>query len=214
MRISRIATAAVVLLVAACGDGVQRVDGPAAPIAGSPAPSATSTAPTSPATTPPTTPSITPASRKPTTAAPKSDIIGPKGYRALQLGMSQKAATATGLIDPWKTSGDSGCIGYSHLRKATGDSGNVLFSSKLGVVVIDAPSADVRTPEGIHIGSTLAALLKAYPNWERADADGPGPDGRGWAKVPGNSDAYYRTTIEGGKVTELTLQHKDQDCYE
>lgn len=211
MRISRIAAAAVIFLVAACGNGVQQVDGAAAPITGRPSPSVTFSTPTTPAAT---TPTATIAAAKPTTVAPQTSTLGPRGYGALKLGMSQQAATATGLIDPWKTSGTNGCIGYSHLKKNDGDEGSVMFSTKTGVVVIDAPSADVRTPEGIHLGSSLAAVLKAYPNWKRAEADGPGPDGRGFVQVPGNSDANYRTMIQGGKVTDLTLQHKDADCYE
>ncbi|HEX5204383.1 MAG TPA: hypothetical protein VFW27_31035, partial [Actinoplanes sp.] len=167
--------------------------------------------PTSAPTTPPSTAATGTA---PARSTPARLVLGPKGYGALKLGMSREAASATGLIDSWKTSGTSGCIGYTHLKANTGDEGSVLYSTATGIVVIDAPSNAVRTPEGIHIGSSVAAVLKAYPDWEPAEADGPGADGRGWAPVPGNRDAYYRMMIQGGKVTDLTLQHKNQDCYE
>jgi hypothetical protein len=206
---------ALLLLTAGCTDKVQSVDGAAAPVTASPAPSVTETsaAPASaPAGQPPTGP--TPVSSP--TASPAL-LLGPNGYGGLKLGMSYQAASATGLIDPWRTYGDTGargCVRGTHLKASNTDRGFVYFSSNLGVEIIDAYGPRMRTPEGVHVGMSTAAMLRAYPNWTNVENQNPHAEGRGYVEVPGNSKAYYRIMTLHGKVAELTLQYKKQDCYE
>lgn len=198
------------LLAAGCTSPTP-VAGGAPSSAVAPSATPTSSAPSSP---PAPSPSIVPSSSG--TATPR--ILGPNGFGALKLGMTEKAATATGLITSWRgTRGGEGCGLQAHLRGGSGHdagrSGTVLLSGSLGVATIDA-YGDLRTPEGIHLGSSKAAVLRAYPDWRNATEQDPHADGRGAAKVPGNSKAFYRIEIVRGKVFELTLQHKDQNCYE
>lgn len=203
---------AIVLLAAGCTGKVQAVDGTAAPVTASPAPSPapSSAAPTSPPTSPPAS-SATPAP-KPTAEA--TLVLGPNGYGKLKLGMSYQAASATGLIDPWRAGNNTHCQKSTNLKAAPDDShGYVFYSTNLGLEIIEAYGRSMRTPEGIHIGSASAAVLRAYPDWASPD-QGTIQNGRGYADVPGNSKAAYRFMMKKGKVTELTLQYNKQDCYE
>jgi len=228
MRISLLLGAVVLpaVLLAGCGDGVEHVGGAAAPVTAAP-----STVPTSapsyssaPASAPASTGTGSPSAAATETASatrPATMILGPKGFGALKLGMSASQATATGLITTWAPinpsdpapAGAKGCNVRTSLKRDTTGNGWVYYSTELGVDVIDA-FPGVATPEGISIGSTRAALLKAYPSWKNvADPQTTG-DGRGYVKVPGNSAALYRIAIANGFVTQLTLQHAHQDCYE
>jgi hypothetical protein len=183
---------AVVLAVAGCSNGVQNVGGAAAPITAS-----------------------RPASA-PSTTKPSAPVLGPKGYGALRLGMSYQDATATGLIKPWRSTGtDSTCSKVTNLKASPdADHGFVYFSTDLGLEIIDAYGPGVRTPEGVHIGSTSEAMYNAYPDFTNAEFGDNHADGRGSTAVPGNSKAVYRMVTASDKVTELTLQYEKQDCYE
>ena len=127
--------------------------------------------------------------------------------------MTSKQATATGLIVAWRGTPKAGCSLYSNLKGGGSDHGNVMYSGDTGVEVIDALPG-VSTPEGIHIGSTKAQMLKAYPDWVNAELPDRHAAGRGGAGVPGNSKASYRIQTAKGKVIELTLQYNNENCYE
>jgi hypothetical protein len=100
------------------------------------------------------------------------------------------------------------CLWRSRLSGAPAGKGTVLYSDTFGVATIDA-YAGVRTPEGITIGSSLAEVGQAYPGWQ-----GDSHVQRGYAPVPGNSQLVYRIAWADGKVAELALQYRHQDCYE
>ena len=166
-----------------------------------PTPTAASTTAETPAASVPPPADVTPVS-----AAP---VLGPDGLGSLKLGMNRDEAEATGLVEPFRNEPNSGtCLWRSALEGAPAGEGTVLHSETLGVATIDA-YAGVQTPEGIAIGSSLAAVQSAYPNF-RLNA----LFGRGQAPVPGNDQAVYRIVIADGKVVELTLQYGHQDCYE
>ncbi|MCU7729834.1 hypothetical protein ODJ79_39480 [Actinoplanes sp. KI2] len=215
MRPALLIGAALLLLTAGCSGKVQHVDGPAAPVTASPAPSVTATS-AAPATEPTRTP---PTSAVPIRSSSRAAVLvlGPNGYGALKLGMSYRDASATGLIDPWQVFGNGsgpGCVRKTHLKASKDDRGFVYFSNNLGVEIIDAYGPSVRTPEGVHVGSTTAAMLRVYPKWTNVELPDPHAEGRGYVTVPGNSKADYRIVTRDGKVTELTLQYQKQDCYE
>ena len=107
----------------------------------------------------------------------------------------------------------AGCSLYSHLVGGNDDRGFVMFSGDTGVEVIDALPG-VSTPAGIHVGSTKAQLLRAYPDWSNSQDSDPHADGVGGADVPGNSKAFYRIETAKGKVIQLTLQVANENCYE
>ena len=201
------------LLAAGCTSSVPHVAGQAAPVV---APSTTTpvTPPSAPSSTPPSTAPTSPTPAHSTSRPPSALILGPHGLGALKLGMTSKQATATGLINPWRGKEAAGCSLYSNLKAAPTDGGNVEFGGTLGVEAIDA-YGDVGTPEGIHIGSSKAAMLKAYPDWANAELpDDPHADGRGYPAVPGNSKAVYRIFTRNSKVVEITLQLGNENCYE
>ena len=205
----------VALAASACTGGVEQLPGSAAPVSGSPAASATTVPTTTPASSASPAPSSShSASPKPSDSSPPK-VLGPYGLGSLRLGMTRKQAEATGLINRFTSSEPSSpdCTLRSKLKAAPADAGTVLSSVTLGVEVIDGYGS-VRTPEGIRIGSTLAAVKKAYPEWQDVSDSGDDANGRGYGNVSGNSTAVYRIALLKGKVDELTLQNKHQNCYE
>ncbi len=181
------------LLLTGCTADVPRVGGSAAPVTAAPVTAMPAGQGTSP-------------SRR---AGP---AFGPRGYGALKLGMTDKQASATGLITAWRTDGAPACS-WANFKGVPGPYGHVTWSPRMGVVAI-AAYGDMRTPEGIRIGSSRPAMRDAYPDWELIYEPGQGEDGRGIAGVPGNDAADYRIVTADGKVSELTIQVKNQDCYE
>jgi hypothetical protein len=177
-----------------------------------------------PATTPaPATsapPSTTAPAPAPTAAVerdPAALVLGPDGLGALKLGMSRSEAEATGLVEPFRNEPSSDqCLWSSALTGAPAGEGTVLHSQTLGVATIEAYPG-VRTPEGITIGSSLAAVRSAYPGFHMFDPTGVDSNlqtGRGYAPVPGNGEAVYRIVFTDGTVVALTLQYIGQNCYE
>ncbi|GGQ27892.1 hypothetical protein [Streptosporangium pseudovulgare] len=132
-----------------------------------------------------------------------SGRFGPYGYGGVRLGMTPKQAEATRKIV--RKRGASQCSGWDLKAHPTGrDSVGLYISKKLGVALIAAPKG-AKTPEGITIGSTMKQVKKAYP---RLDTTGNYPV----AAVPGNPKALYYFLSDRGKVYELTLALKNQDC--
>ncbi|GIF26278.1 hypothetical protein BJ973_005633 [Actinoplanes tereljensis] len=203
------------LLLGACGNGVEQVGGAAGPVTPSPAASsATATEPATPSTPPSVSASPATPKAPSTPSTPAGIVLGPQGFGALKLGMTAEEATATGMIKSWKSMGVAdGCTKQSTLKLASGDHGFVYFSTALGLEIIDAYPG-VSTPEGVKIGTTHAAMLKAYPGWANAEEEDQHAEGRGYVRVPGNGQANYRILTRDGKVAEITLQSTTQDCYE
>ncbi|REE95944.1 hypothetical protein [Thermomonospora umbrina] len=142
------------------------------------------------------------------TASPGGPVhLGPDGYGALKLGMTLDQAEATGLITvKLKPPKDHGCGTFdlkTHPRPASTAGGNL--SAGLGVASIFAV-ADMRTPEGITLGSSLAQVQNAYPRLQN------GPN-LSFTKVPGNPAAVYTFLIADGRVKELVLDLATQDCH-
>lgn len=136
-------------------------------------------------------------------------VLGPDGLGSLKLGMSRAQAEATGAVEPFRNEPNSEmCRWQSRLSGAPAGKGIVLYSETLGVATIDAYEG-VRTPEGITIGSSLAELHQAYSGWE----EDPHLR-RNLISVPGHSQLVYRVAYANGRVTQLTLQYRDQNCYE
>ena len=186
------------LLLTACTPAPEHRGGEAAP-AGS------ATAGTSPTTTAPASPSAqTPSSPAATkTSAPATKLVlGPLGYGAIRLGMTKEQVLATGMVTAFEAG--PGCA-TAEVRGAP-KGGWVMLSPKLGVTAIDAWDG-LETKEGIRIGTSSAEMRRTYPTWSEFE-------GRGYAKVPGNDKAVYRIAVLNNKVTEVTLQLVNQDCYE
>lgn len=178
---------------------------------------------TAPSETPTETPQPSPTASMQASADPEPvpDPIdlGPMGYGDLELGMTKAQATETGLTVGIDVDTDGACGGPEDGRLEgvpTVDgysvAGMLFFSTNTGQLIAIYAGEGIATPEGITLGSSRGDLLETYPEWEPIVPD---PDfERGYAKVPGNPDAHYRIVVEGGMVTELSLDSQAQDCYE
>ncbi|MGV9599152.1 hypothetical protein ACWDR1_21025 [Streptosporangium sandarakinum] len=129
--------------------------------------------------------------------------FGPYGYGGVRLGMTLKQAESTRKIVRKRNEGQ--CSGWDLKTHPTGRDGVGLYISKnLGVALIGAPKG-AETPEGIRVGSTMKQVKKAYP---RLDTTGNYPV----AVVPANPKALYYFLSHRGKVYELALALKNQNC--
>jgi hypothetical protein len=141
----------------------------------------------------------------------KKPVLGPKGLGPLKLGMNRRQAEKTKLMTKRKVDVRNNVCNADYRVKAAKTDAPVFFSRKLGIASITAYPG-VATPQGIKLGSSAKAVKKAYPGW-RSLTD-TGLKGRGLVKVPGNRKAYYNITISRGKVTDLQLELRNQNCYE
>lgn len=151
--------------------------------------------------------------------SPAKLVLGPRGYGDLLLGQSPAEAIETGLVVV------DGQIQYgercdsSALLKGTPEpeddrdiDGKLFFSRELGLAAIYAMPG-VETPEGLRLGMSYPELIAIYPTWKSVVEPGQ-PHGRGYVKVPGNPDASYRIEMGGAAVIQISLQLRNQDCYE
>ena len=217
MRMIRISAVLLgtALAAAACAGGPQHVDGFAQPAGAATIPPASATATPAPATSAPTSTPATPATSAATGTSPTgtassepaastrpvTPLLGPNGLGELQLGMSRAEAEATGLITGYRVEDFTGNCGVSKIR---GTDATVYFTPGLGLSSI-AAYGSVRTPRGIRLGSTVAAVRKAYPDWDFAIGD----EKNGWGWVD-----HYRIDVKDGKVSYLALAAEGQRCIE
>jgi hypothetical protein len=148
---------------------------------------------TSTTTQPQTPSSIRPAEQPalPTAVA----TLGPTGFGAFRLGMTEEQITATRQAQGVDR-GTGTCATYR--IQGMPDTSTLTVSKRYGLVAI-ALTADAATPQRITIGSTEDAVRSTY---------------RGTTSVtaPENPNADYRFRFTAGKVSEITLVAKQQDC--
>lgn len=211
--------------VAACSNNTTRHEAAAAVPAG-----LTSSAAT-PADSAGDAPEATPTPQAPSSASPTSPpvkrthtdladlTIHPDHIGPLKIGMSLRAAKATGLIvvnTDQDAAGPDNCV--SAHWKGRSDHAWMIFNGKYGLRALDS-YGDQKTPEGITRGSTLAAVRRAYPHltW-RIDGDGT-PDARRTdgdvlVDVVKGDGAHYRINIHKKRVTDVQLESDRTGCYE
>jgi hypothetical protein len=143
------------------------------------------------------------------TTRPGTDVLGPIGWRGLNLSMTQARAITTGLLagrigpptpcQEWSTQGSDAI-------------GTVYVSQRLGVAAIaSAAGGDVQTPEGMTLGWTLDQVTGTYSGVSSAVQG----ESLRFVPVPNNPRARYRVGFDqGGKVSAITLELSEEDCYE
>lgn len=140
-------------------------------------------------------------------------ILGPEGYKSLELGMSEDDAVATGLLTDRQEIGD--CTWF-YLDPAEGEQNpgaGVAVSPTHGVVSIPG-TASSGTPEGItmgsvddHEGSTTEHIEAGY---DRYTVDKTGLTPLYTAPTPGNSEAHYIFAIgEDDRAKDMALTADD-----
>lgn len=142
------------------------------------------------------------------TTRPGTDVLGPIGWRGLNLGMTQARAITTGLL-AGRIGPPTPCQQWS--TKRSDAVGTVLVSRRLGVAAITAASGgDVQTPEGMTLGWTVDQVTRTYPAVSAAAQD----ENVRFVPVQKNPRARYRVGFDpGGRVSALTLELAGQDCY-
>lgn len=133
-------------------------------------------------------------------AVPEQDTattLGTDGYGVLRLTMDARHAAQAGVRLGKDTR--SACrIG------ALGKGGVVYISRAYGVAGIFLGRGMV-TDQGIHLGSTKAQLLAAYPRIHR--------DKQGYWDVPMSAGVRLRIAMPRTTVQEIGLSLTDQDCF-
>ena len=145
-----------------------------------------------------------------TAPTPSNHVLGPNGLGTLRLGMTKPQALASGEV-AGVSPAESQCDAYK-LVGAPASVTDGYLSHALGIALI-VPPAGVRTPEGIGIGSPIADVVRAYPGtvYNSSTRQNLGPR----VLVPGNPNAYYRFPDGGtGKVTRISIELKNQDCFD
>ncbi|MBO2454215.1 hypothetical protein J4573_44510 [Actinomadura barringtoniae] len=194
-----------VIATAGATAGVMVLAGCGSEKAGEPKSAATTTAVQPSATTPAAAPSRPIAPGEPNPGAGKEGELGPFGFGSVKLGMTAAQAKGTGLVQI-KSKPSAGCGSFILIPGASDVvPGKGFISKKLGIASIFAGKT-VRTPQGIGLGSTTAQVKKVYP----ALQEGPNLS---FVAVPGNPKATYSFLMSAGKVSELALDLKAQDCH-
>lgn len=141
------------------------------------------------------------------TEAPATPTFGPDGFGALKLGMSRAKALATDLITTAPEATQGGCAGHKYKAyKVAENTFPVGISATKGISVLYA-LGDMRTPEGIHLGSTMEQVRKVYPGIVHNVNDYR-------VTVPGNAKAFYTMGFDkSGKLGVLGLAINGQECF-
>lgn len=135
--------------------------------------------------------------------APDEPVLGPEGYKTLEIGQSGAAAEATGLLID-KQPGPCDRY-YLHPDEGEQNVGSGVFiDPDLGVVMIGG-TTESHTPEGVGMGTPLADVRVAYPDLEPV----PPTDFVYRAQVPGGELTYRFAFSEEDLVSDFALHPDD-----
>ncbi|HET9138592.1 hypothetical protein [Actinophytocola sp.] len=131
-----------------------------------------------------------PPAAKPAPAAaakPAAPVLGPTAFGRVKLGTTFDQARKAGFVHEYELPPDQGCGVYK-----------LYVGGRI-------------TPEGLAVGATAAKAKSVYP---QLDLDDVKQLSRAKVRVPGNANAVYRLGFKNGAVADITLQMRDQKCYE
>lgn len=130
-----------------------------------------------------------------TAGAAEAPVLGPDGYKGLELGQSEQEAVDTGLLVDRQQPQD--CIFY-RLRPEEGKpnpGGGVFVDPNLGVVMIGGTDL-IETPEGVGFGTALDEVRESYPGLQQQ----PGSDFVYETDVPGHPELQYTFAVDEGEL--------------
>jgi hypothetical protein len=146
------------------------------------------------------------ASTAPSSSSDASTVLGPTGYGRLRIGMTYDEALATGEIGPATTDGGG-------LQIAAHPDASLCLDEKDGLMAIFL-GAGMRTPEGVHHGSTVAELESAYPDLRSVGPDGH-VGGPGIFRADAADGLWYEIDVNQNlKVGTVILRQDHQTCFE
>lgn len=139
--------------------------------------------------------------------------LGPDGYKELELGMSEDAAVATGLLTDRQEIGNCAWYYLDPDEGAQNPGAGVVVSPTRGVVNIPG-TENSQTPEGITMGSVDdeegSTTEQIEAGYDRYTVDKTGPTPLYTAPAPGNSQAHYIFAIgEDGRAKDMGLTADD-----
>jgi hypothetical protein len=130
-------------------------------------------------------------------------FLGPDGYGPLNLGMTAAEAEASGIVTLEDSHG-VGCTTFGLMSQDRKRSiGMGYLSPGKGVVAIFVHRG-IETPAGIHVGSTLTAVKRAYAHLTEKVSG---------LTAPASDTAQYLMGFDHEKLEELALATTDQDCF-
>lgn len=153
-------------------------------------------APADPPATTTTGPTGTP------TPPARAGVLGPTGYGTLTIGMSHRAAMATGQVA-------SGARG-PHL--AGHPDAGLCLSRADGLMAIFLGKG-MRTSEGLRIGSSAARLRHLYPDLKPYGVTEPGHSS-GIYRAPAGDGDWYEIDVDHQRVSVVILRQDRQTCFE
>jgi hypothetical protein len=136
--------------------------------------------------------------------AAQATRLGPDGYGPLLLGMTAEEAEATGTITLEDGHGQ-GCVTFALADPdGHGSPGMGYISPGKGVVAIFVDQG-IETPEGVHVGSGITEVKRAYAALAGSD---------GSLTAPASDTARYVMSFGRNRLEQLGLSSIDQDCFD
>jgi len=132
-------------------------------------------------------------------------VLGPTGFRGLELGQTLEEAQATGVLGDEDPAIGRQCD-YYHLMVDGQAAGWVLVSDTVQAIDSDA----LQTPEGIGAGSTLDQAAAAYPDVGDQFVT---QNGRAIVAAPGNDNARYNLRFTDDGISRIALEADGLPCY-
>lgn len=164
------------------------------------------------ATRTPATPQASPSSTASATVSNPLLVLGPEGVGPLRLGMTVREVKATGAASASVSSSAAGieegwvpgCGPIFYNARVLGSSGylNGIVSARLGIEQLNATTRMV-TPQGIHLGSSLDEVRKAFRRPGARDGD--------QVVLKASKDSVYVIQVEH-VVTDISLQRRRVTC--